>query len=90
MQRHLDTPLVESNAVACRPGQRAWLNMDALRPSGSFKLRGIGHACAAGERFDGFDGFDDVLAIVCGGATATVAQLRAWGGQLRTPKGPGL
>jgi L-serine/L-threonine ammonia-lyase len=29
-----------------RPGQKVWLKMDALQPSGSFKLRGIGHACA--------------------------------------------
>lgn len=46
MQLHLDTPLVESNAMACRAGQRVWLKMEALQPSGSFKLRGIGHACA--------------------------------------------
>lgn len=46
MRLHIETPLVESNAAACRPGQRVWLKMDALQPSGSFKLRGIGHACA--------------------------------------------
>ena len=46
MALHLDTPLLESNAFACRAGQRVWLKMDALQPSGSFKLRGIGHACA--------------------------------------------
>lgn len=46
MQLHIETPLVESHAVACRAGQRVSLKMDALQPSGSFKLRGIGHACA--------------------------------------------
>jgi L-serine/L-threonine ammonia-lyase len=46
-QLHINTPLVESHAVARRAGQRVWLKMDALQPSGSFKLRGIGHACAA-------------------------------------------
>jgi len=34
------TPLLESAALGC------WLKMEALQPSGSFKLRGIGHACA--------------------------------------------
>lgn len=50
MQLHthlwIDTPLVESNAFDRRAGQRVWLKMEALQPSGSFKLRGIGHACA--------------------------------------------
>ncbi|MEN3275377.1 MAG: L-serine/L-threonine ammonia-lyase [Massilia sp.] len=48
MRLHIDTPLVESQAMAgdSASGQRVWLKMDALQPSGSFKLRGIGHACA--------------------------------------------
>lgn len=46
MTLHIETPLVESQAMASRAGQRVWLKMDALQPSGSFKLRGIGHACA--------------------------------------------
>jgi L-serine/L-threonine ammonia-lyase len=44
MSLHIETPLLESRALA-RPGQAVWLKMDALQPSGSFKLRGIGHAC---------------------------------------------
>ena len=44
MQLHIETPLVESHAFACRTGQRVWLKMDALQPSGSFKLRGIGRS----------------------------------------------
>lgn len=43
MALHIATPLLESNAF---PGARVWLKMEALQPSGSFKLRGIGHACA--------------------------------------------
>jgi L-serine/L-threonine ammonia-lyase len=31
--------------MAVREGQSVWLKMEALQPSGSFKLRGIGHAC---------------------------------------------
>jgi L-serine/L-threonine ammonia-lyase len=46
MTLHIDTPLLASRAMPARPGQTVWLKMDALQPSGSFKLRGIGHACA--------------------------------------------
>lgn len=45
MSLHIGTPLLQSRALPSRPGQRVWLKMDALQPSGSFKLRGIGHAC---------------------------------------------
>jgi L-serine/L-threonine ammonia-lyase len=45
MSLFIETPLLESGAMAVRPGQSVWLKMDALQPSGSFKLRGIGHAC---------------------------------------------
>jgi len=45
MGLHIETPLLESGAIAVREGQSVWLKMEALQPSGSFKLRGIGHAC---------------------------------------------
>jgi L-serine/L-threonine ammonia-lyase len=44
MALHVTTPLLESDAYG-RPGQRLWLKLEALQPSGSFKLRGVGHAC---------------------------------------------
>ena len=44
MPLHLHTPVVESEAFGSA-GQRVWLKLEALQPSGSFKLRGIGHAC---------------------------------------------
>jgi L-serine/L-threonine ammonia-lyase len=44
MPLHVTTPLIESDAYR-RAGQRVWLKMEALQPSGSFKLRGVGHAC---------------------------------------------
>jgi L-serine/L-threonine ammonia-lyase len=54
MALHIATPLLRSEAFDTREGQRVWLKMEALQPSGSFKLRGIGHACevhaAAGTR----------------------------------------
>ncbi|MFD2368170.1 pyridoxal-phosphate dependent enzyme [Pseudoduganella sp. GCM10020061] len=45
MTLHIHTPLIESHALPARDGQSVWLKMEALQPSGSFKLRGIGHAC---------------------------------------------
>lgn len=45
MTLHIHTPLLESHVLPARAGQSIWLKMEALQPSGSFKLRGIGHAC---------------------------------------------
>lgn len=42
---HIPTPLIESRALSLRTGCDVWLKMDALQPSGSFKLRGVGLAC---------------------------------------------
>lgn len=47
---HIATPLLASNAFPLRAGQTIWLKMEALQPTGSFKLRGIGHACAEYQR----------------------------------------
>jgi L-serine/L-threonine ammonia-lyase len=44
MPLHVTTPLLESDAYS-RPDRRVWLKLEALQPSGSFKLRGVGHAC---------------------------------------------
>lgn len=45
MALHLDTPLLESRPLSLAAGRTVWLKLDALQPSGSFKLRGIGRAC---------------------------------------------
>ncbi len=42
---HIETPLIESQPLSQLVAGRVWLKMDALEPSGSFKLRGLGHAC---------------------------------------------
>ena len=42
---HLETPLIYSHALSDPLGKQIWLKMDALQPSGSFKIRGIGHLC---------------------------------------------
>jgi L-serine/L-threonine ammonia-lyase len=43
---HIETPLLESRALTLIAGRSIWLKMDALQPSGSFKIRGIGLACS--------------------------------------------
>ncbi|GAB3465969.1 hypothetical protein GCM10027321_31690 [Massilia terrae] len=45
MSLHIATPLLASTALPAKDGQESWLKMEALQPSGSFKLRGIGYAC---------------------------------------------
>ena len=42
---HIETPLFESRPLSIQAGRRVWLKLDALQPPGSFKIRGIGHAC---------------------------------------------
>jgi len=42
---HIKTPLVQSLPLSKRVAGTVWLKMEALQPSGSFKLRGIGRAC---------------------------------------------
>ena len=40
------TPLIESEPLSAKLRGSVWLKMESSQPSGSFKLRGIGHACA--------------------------------------------
>lgn len=42
---HLETPLLQSGPLSRALGAEVWLKMDALQPTGSFKIRGIGAAC---------------------------------------------
>ncbi|HMR36798.1 pyridoxal-phosphate dependent enzyme [uncultured Paracoccus sp.] len=50
MPLHLDTPLLRSRKLSLLSGRDVWLKLDALQPSGSFKLRGIGAACEEYKR----------------------------------------
>jgi L-serine/L-threonine ammonia-lyase len=43
---HIDTPLFESNVISKKTGRQIFLKMEALQPTGSFKIRGIGHLCS--------------------------------------------
>jgi len=44
MALHIETPLIASGALGAHD-RAVWLKMEALQPPGSFKIRGIGHAC---------------------------------------------
>ncbi|TEA78899.1 pyridoxal-phosphate dependent enzyme [Allopusillimonas ginsengisoli] len=45
MPLHINTPLLESLPLSAITRKHIWLKMDALQPSGSFKIRGVGLAC---------------------------------------------
>ncbi len=42
---HIQTPLLESQKLYRRLGKKIYFKLESLQPSGSFKLRGIGHLC---------------------------------------------
>jgi len=45
MPLHIQTPTVRSQPLSLASGMEVWLKLDALQPSGSFKLRGVGAVC---------------------------------------------
>lgn len=45
MPLHIVSPLLQSRPLSISSGKAVWLKCDALQPSGSFKLRGIGAVC---------------------------------------------
>lgn len=72
MALHVDTPLVESLALTRPAKSRIFLKMDALQPPGSFKIRGIGHACeehvrSGASRFVSSSGGNAGLAVAYAG-----------------------
>ena len=42
---HIETPLIHSLALSRAGGAEVWLKMETAQPTGSFKIRGVGHAC---------------------------------------------
>ena len=42
---HIETPCIESRSMSRQVRKSVWLKLENLQPSGSFKIRGIGHAC---------------------------------------------
>ena len=68
----IETPLLESRALSERLGKSVWLKMEAMQPTGSFKARGIGHACAVykergAQRFVSSSGGNAGLAVAYAG-----------------------
>ncbi len=45
MTLHVSTPYIESRPYSIRTGKTVLFKIEALQPTGSFKARGIGHAC---------------------------------------------
>jgi len=72
MPLHLETPLVASRPLSLAGGRPVWLKLEALQPPGSFKMRGIGHACEAyrargARRFVSSSGGNAGLAVAFAG-----------------------
>jgi len=77
MPLHIETPLVESRRLSQLTGRSIWLKLDALQPSGSFKLRGIGAACehharAGKRRFVSSSGGNAGIAVAYAGRRLSV------------------
>jgi L-serine/L-threonine ammonia-lyase len=72
MTLHIHTPLVQSSALSSKANKPVWLKLEALQPSGSFKIRGVGFACekhaaAGAKRFVSSSGGNAGLAVAYAG-----------------------
>ncbi|MBS1155485.1 MAG: Pyridoxal-5-phosphate-dependent protein beta subunit [Proteobacteria bacterium] len=72
MSLHIQTPLFESRSLSAAARRSVWLKLEALQPSGSFKLRGMGHACETylalgAQRFVSSSGGNAGLAVAYAG-----------------------
>ncbi len=77
MKLHIETPLLPSLPLGRTSGRDVWLKMEALQPSGSFKLRGIGFACETyarrgATRFISSSGGNAGLAAACAGRALSI------------------
>lgn len=77
MPLHVNTPLVESRPLTLLAGRSVWLKLEALQPSGSFKVRGIGlacetHAAKGAQRFVSSSGGNAGLAVAYAGRKLAV------------------
>lgn len=77
MPLHIQTPLVESHPLSDKSGHSVWLKMETAQPSGSFKTRGIGHACEeyfrrGARRFISSSGGNAGLAVAFAGRNLSV------------------
>jgi len=72
MPLHIETPLIQSRQLSQLSGRAIWLKMEALQPPGSFKIRGMGHACTeyvkrGARRFVSSSGGNAGLAVAYAG-----------------------
>ncbi len=77
MPLHIETPQFVSRPLSLASGREIWLKFDALQPSGSFKMRGVGHACEVhhrrgARRFVSSSGGNAGLAVACAGRALSV------------------
>lgn len=80
MPLSINTPLFESLPLSKLNNTRVWLKMEAMQPSGSFKIRGIGHACEhhyaqGARRFISSSGGNAGLAVAYAGRKLGVPAL---------------
>ena len=47
---HINTPLIESSPLCKKAGLKVLLKLENTQPTGSFKIRGIGHLCQKGKK----------------------------------------
>lgn len=78
MPLHIASPLLQSRPLSISSGKTVWLKCDALQPSGSFKLRGIGAACEeyAGQgksRFISSSGGNAGIAVAYAGRQLSIS-----------------
>lgn len=72
MTLHINTPLIESRALSLADRCTVHLKLEAQQPCGSFKLRGVGHACEVyrakgAQRFVSSSGGNAGLAVAYAG-----------------------
>lgn len=72
MSLSINSPLLESLALGQLNHTRIWMKMESMQPSGSFKIRGIGHACEyhvarGAKRFVSSSGGNAGLAVAYAG-----------------------
>jgi L-serine/L-threonine ammonia-lyase len=72
MALHIETPYIESRPLSLSTGKSVWLKLEALQPTGSFKARGMGHACLihkqrGAQRFISSSGGNAGLAVAYAG-----------------------
>lgn len=69
MPMHVVTPTIYSTALSRMAGLEVMLKIESVQPSGSFKLRGVGHACETLRR----DGATHFISSSVGNADYAVA-----------------